>query len=104
MSLHNVCTDQTSSTHPRAGPTLIGVLGRVEGMNTRDINRLLLEQIESAQDIAKILLNILKNTRGSLEETAEQTSLLKIFELFGRESQGADDAGRGQKESAGAHC
>ena len=72
-------------------------------MLARDINRLVLEQFESAQDILKVLLNILKNARGSLEKTAEQTSLLEIFELFRRESQGTDDAARRQKESADAH-
>ena len=72
-------------------------------MMARDINRLVLEQVESAQDILKVLFNILQNTRSSLEQTAEQTSLLEIFKLFGRESQGADDAARRQKESADAH-
>ena len=72
-------------------------------MLARDINRLVLEQFESAQDILKVLLDILKNSRGSLEQTTEQTSLLEIFKLFRRESQGADDAARGKKESADAH-
>ena len=72
-------------------------------MLARDINRLVLEQIERAQDVLQVLLDVLQNTRGSLEQTAEQTSLLEIFKLFGRESQGADDAARRQKESADAH-
>jgi hypothetical protein len=61
-------------------------------MLARDIDGLVLEQIQSAQDILKVLLNILQDARGSLEETAEQTSLLEIFELFGWESQGAGNA------------
>jgi thioredoxin-like negative regulator of GroEL len=61
-------------------------------MLARDINGLVLEQIQSAQNALKVLLNILQNPRGSLEETTEQTSLLEIFELFGRESQGAGNA------------
>jgi hypothetical protein len=72
-------------------------------MLARDIDRLVFEQFESAQDILKVLLDILKNSRGSLEQTTEQTSLLEIFKLFRRESQGADDAARGKKEGADAH-
>jgi thioredoxin-like negative regulator of GroEL len=61
-------------------------------MLARDIDWLVLEQIQSAQHALKVLLNILQDARGSLEETAEQTSLLEIFELFGWESQGAGNA------------
>jgi hypothetical protein len=61
-------------------------------MLARDIDGLVLEQIQSAQDILKVLLNILQDTRGSLEQTAEQASLFEVFELFGRESQGANNA------------
>jgi len=72
-------------------------------MLARDINRLVFEQFKSAQDILKVLLDVGKNARGSFEKTSEQTSLLEIFKLFRRESEGADDAARRQKESGDAH-
>jgi hypothetical protein len=72
-------------------------------MLARDINRLVFEQFQSAQDILKVLLDVSEDARGSLEKTSQQTSLLEIFKLFRRESQGADDAARRQKESGDAH-
>jgi hypothetical protein len=73
-------------------------------MVARDINGLVLKQIESVQDILKIMFDSLKQTGGSLEQATEETTLLEVFELLRRESQRAGNAGCGKKESVDAHC
>lgn len=79
--------NRTSRSYPRAGPTLIGVLRRLEGMVAGDINGLVLKRIQSVQDIFKVALDVLKDTRSGLEETAEETSPLEVLQLLCREGQ-----------------
>lgn len=84
---HSQHCNRTSRSYPRAGPTLIGVFRRLEGMVAGDINGLVLKRIQSVQDIFKVALDVLKDTRSGLEETAEETSPLEVLQLLCREGQ-----------------